>query len=199
MRNLLVLLFVYCLGISCKVPFVEINGNYYRSLSETSRLRIMPYNSALLSDSNCNKYLVEIGLNDFTALINSKNNMLFVLYLPSCASLDISLFDKVWKKYHEFYTICFISLTYDLTTLRYIRKITDFPGPTYILMDSDFGHKRKKANKKCNQLFSKYDSLGLIKDIDSYNDVFIIREGKLINVLVETEQLLTDTIGINSN
>lgn len=186
-----------CYGfISCKSPFIEINGNYYRSLSENTRKKILPYSPTLLSDSNSNNCLIEVGSNDFVALINGNKNNLFYFYLPNCPILDISLFDSLWLKYNDTCQIFFVSRIYDLAALRQIRKSTNFPGPTYILKDKDFGHKKKKAHKRYNQLFSHFDTFHLIQDINLYYEVFITSNGELLDVFVDGEQLLADSTAV---
>ena len=194
-KNIVYLILLLFLNSGCR-PLIEINGNSYRFLNATSLNRLRVMNDSVCSNRGSSIGMYEISRNDMSLIINSNSNSVFMFFLPSCPVLDVSGIKEVYDlcKNQKNVNLYLVSMTYEIGSINSLNKKLDNSSAIFILKDSDFSHKTRKANARLNKLWKGYDTNQNIENVKNYYDWVIIRNGEIESAHPNTDTGVSESI-----
>jgi len=149
----IVRLSIILLLTSCGI--IMINENDYRSLTDSNKNLIRPFDIELLSEKANNNeqlFLYEINTNDIKNCIRKQKYTWVHLWRPfcpteSCQNINYYLNVENELKHYDF-EFLLISETYDFNSIENAVKNSFYDKPIFVLQDLYYGHKIKPNRLK---------------------------------------------------
>lgn len=142
------LLLVLLLMSSC-APFILINDNYYRALTDEQFAELRQYGDTGVVDS-ASKYLVEITVDDIVqAMKQAKYTWLhqWVPYCPGETCMPLYYYDNILQQYKDLgVQLLMVSSSYTYNSVK--KQVPYYGGEVYVLKDEIYGHNHGKNVRK---------------------------------------------------
>lgn len=129
---------------SC-APFIYINDNEYRILSNEQRSELRQFGDPPVTDSS-DKYLVEITVDDLVSSFSKAKYTWVHIWVPFCSGENckpLYYYDNIMQKHQQMsWQMFMISTSYDYKNTK--KQLPYFGGDIYVIKDSLYGHNHGK-------------------------------------------------------
>jgi hypothetical protein len=150
MKKTYIILILMVALSSCIV--IRIGENNYRDLTVDEKSHVLSFDSTLLSKkvTHSPMYLYEINMENIKSVLKNSKYTWIHHWVPYCSNdfcKNISVFEDISNQHTEIQFIM-VSTTYEFKEIEETVERSSFNLPIFVLKDSTYGHKLKKAHAK---------------------------------------------------